>query len=296
MKIEKKQAFTLAETLITLGIIGVVAALSLPALFDAWDNQKQAAARKKAMYTLANGYKKLATDNEVSMSNSPLFQCGENFSCLSNLHKKSFSIASDKTKSHEGLPDSYVRSDSDTEEAGFKWDDVPYIFTTADGMTFGYLSGTKSGGIEIAVDMNGVGEPNKICEDVFKVVIDNKGGVTTTYKDGDKDQDLCSKLNDSLKGCTADTIKDSTICDAAGLANLYNNAGQPREEQGAYDAIYIEADVMYRPRFVCTSDGKVFAISNTAKEWNSAGTEFSYEQKDDYSVEEVSSSYAKYCP
>lgn len=280
----------LAEALITLGIIGVVAAISLPALLAAWDDQKQTAAKKKAMYTVANGYKKLATDNEVSMAGLPLYKCGDDFSCLSKWHKKAFSIASDQTKSHTGLPESYVRSDSDTEEAGFSWNDIPYIFTTADGMTFGYISGTKSSGIEIAVDINGAGEPNKICEDVYKINIDNKGGATETYKNGDKTQSLCTQLNDLYSPCTADSLNNGKTCSNDELLNLYNNA----PEIYTSVRVYYGGEALNYARVICTSAGKVIALYE--KEWdesNNAPTIGVVTDIDDY---DGFGDYAQYCP
>jgi len=47
-------AFTLAEVLITLAIIGVVAALTIPSVITNYQNQERATALKKAYTTLAN--------------------------------------------------------------------------------------------------------------------------------------------------------------------------------------------------------------------------------------------------
>lgn len=284
----RKHGFTLAETLITLGIIGLVAAIALPTLFDAWDDRKIEAAKKKAMYTLANGYKKLATDAEVSMSNSPLFKCGKKFDCLSQWHRKAFSLAADQSLSHNGLPETYVRSDSDEEEAAFSWDDVPYIFRTADGMTFGYISGTKEGGIEVAVDINGEGQPNKICEDVFKIVIDNKGGVTETYKEGDETKSRCSQLNEAPVPCTADVIKNSKVCGRLALNSLYSNAKSPSEipEYDRGDYFYSGGHALYDARLTCSSDGKPYAL--VAGE---TGSDDYY----DIDVVDLDTSYAQYC-
>ena len=48
----KKNAFTLAELLITLVIIGVIAALTIPAVMFSTDEKQAAAGLKKAMMTL----------------------------------------------------------------------------------------------------------------------------------------------------------------------------------------------------------------------------------------------------
>ena len=46
---KKRKAFTLAEVLITLGIIGVVAAMTIPTLMNSTDDQQNKVAYKKAM-------------------------------------------------------------------------------------------------------------------------------------------------------------------------------------------------------------------------------------------------------
>lgn len=46
-----KKAFTLAEVLITLGIIGVVASMTLPALIQK-NNEKQIVVRLKKLYSM----------------------------------------------------------------------------------------------------------------------------------------------------------------------------------------------------------------------------------------------------
>ncbi len=50
----KKGAFTLAEVLLTLAIIGVVAAMTVPSLMTSTEDKKLAAAAKKAYNTLQN--------------------------------------------------------------------------------------------------------------------------------------------------------------------------------------------------------------------------------------------------
>ena len=50
-----KRGFTLAEVLITLGIIGVVAALTLPSLIDNYKKQEYVARLPKGISILNNG-------------------------------------------------------------------------------------------------------------------------------------------------------------------------------------------------------------------------------------------------
>lgn len=61
-----KNAFTLAEVLITLGIIGVVAAMTLPTLIANYQKQVYANGLKKGINTTLNMLKKMQADEGVS--------------------------------------------------------------------------------------------------------------------------------------------------------------------------------------------------------------------------------------
>lgn len=54
-----KQAFTLAEVLITLGIIGVVASMTLPALIQTNKNAEVESKLKKSIFCNESGYIKI---------------------------------------------------------------------------------------------------------------------------------------------------------------------------------------------------------------------------------------------
>ena len=62
----KKAAFTLAEVLITLGIIGVVAALTLPTLIQNHQKQVYVTQLKKAYSIYSNMFNKMAADQGVT--------------------------------------------------------------------------------------------------------------------------------------------------------------------------------------------------------------------------------------
>ena len=59
----KKYAFTMAEVLITLGIIGIVAALTIPNLTRKWEERAIISKYKKMYSTLANAYNRAVADN-----------------------------------------------------------------------------------------------------------------------------------------------------------------------------------------------------------------------------------------
>ena len=60
-----KKGFTLAEVLITLGIIGVVAALAAPALNNSAQKAKVGPALSKFISTLENAHQYITADNEA---------------------------------------------------------------------------------------------------------------------------------------------------------------------------------------------------------------------------------------
>ena len=78
----KRFGFTLAEVLITLGIIGVVAAMTIPTLVKnyqktAWVNQL-----KKSVSTIENGFSKMLADDGVdSLEDTQVFRSLNASSC-----------------------------------------------------------------------------------------------------------------------------------------------------------------------------------------------------------------------
>ena len=65
---KRKCAFTLAEVLITLAVIGVVAAITLPALIDKINNQIYDRARQKALMSIGEAGRMLAVQGEIGLA------------------------------------------------------------------------------------------------------------------------------------------------------------------------------------------------------------------------------------
>ena len=66
---KKLNGFTLAEVLITLGIIGVVATMTIPTLIKNTQNAEYASAAKKAFSNLSNATNLIVNDNSGDLSN-----------------------------------------------------------------------------------------------------------------------------------------------------------------------------------------------------------------------------------
>ena len=100
----RKGAFTLAEVLITLGIIGVVAALTLPSLIQKYQDQVLENQLKKMYSTLSQGIQKAMADDGVSkFIDTELFQTCRMASsdACTQMVKKYFNVVAVKTDGRE---------------------------------------------------------------------------------------------------------------------------------------------------------------------------------------------------
>lgn len=173
MKLYK--AFTLAEVLITLGIIGVVVAMTMPTLVNKVGDKVLESENKKAQSILANGIKSLMANEDVTtITNSSLSSCSTS-QCVSDELHKVFKIVGD------------VPIDTSDETQGeYKftngtfpiWTDsnMYYSFVTPDGMYFGikkFEPGASS--FTFVADLNGSKNPNTGAKDLCKYTISSTG-------------------------------------------------------------------------------------------------------------------------
>ena len=201
----KKAAFTLAEVLITLGIIGVVAALTLPTLIQNHQKQVYVTQLKKAYSTLNNAINKMAVDEGVVdwaqtqcgyQSNAFSVESTEdnpypyiNPACTNNLAKQ-MNVLKVEADYFADCPEWCVISGGTNGPAIMTADGVTYQF---DCSGFGYAY----------VDVNGIKKgPNKVGRDVFLFGIDATDN--KIIPDGSD--------HDSWKNCSATNL--STSCTA----------------------------------------------------------------------------------
>ena len=214
---KKKLAFTLAEVLITLGIIGVVAAMTIPTLITNHQKKQTVVKLQRAISVLNQAYR-LAYDDvgEASAQESLDMGAEEYFKKFwapyikVHMYCDSYSTCG------------YDRDTFDTLNYTNKPMVVPNnmgtAFITTDGIFYnirvaGGTADNSSG--EIFVDLNGPKKPNMIGKDVFilsRVDDDVKGGVVVPFCSGNDLEDINSQC--SAKGtmtsngyCCAEKIK-----------------------------------------------------------------------------------------
>lgn len=163
----KGLAFTLAEVLITLGIIGVVAALTLPNLVANYKKQVLVTQLKAELNIIDNSFRKiLANEGVDDLNNTPLFnELGFN---------KDYYI------SQTGF--SEIPNDSEMEfaqEIRKKSRSNPYpIFNINNGGCLAVKTIETFGGYkhpEVYVDVNCDKSPNRVGYDQFMIYFDGMG-------------------------------------------------------------------------------------------------------------------------
>lgn len=97
---QKYTAFTLAEVLITLGIIGVVAAMTLPTVISKVDRRININRLKREYSVFQQAFQKIAAENDASFKNA-LAVCTDNtarHACLKDIFKAKLNTVQDCDK------------------------------------------------------------------------------------------------------------------------------------------------------------------------------------------------------
>ena len=195
--LKKKAAFTLAEVLITLGIIGIVAAMTLPMLLSNVQDKILESESKKAANIVANGYKLMMARDEIfRISDMPFWNCNS-IECVSAEHKKVFNISNDNQAVLENLKNvKYYNSKN--QAVPFSWEREPvYAFITTDGFAYGVLepdNWDEVNSFDIIADVNANNNPNRVAKDLHKYRFSGEGGQLFDVTD-ELDVGVCSITN-----------------------------------------------------------------------------------------------------
>lgn len=180
----KNKGFTLAEVLITLGIIGVVAALTMPSLMANYKKQRTIAQLKKTYTILQNGFREIMAENDCDDINCTGLYNNSDDENLKNLFEKKFKILKycvNDVACHNAAV--YKRDGQPSEYTLYL--NAPSTFILTDGAYVSYYSdsiytilndceGDKFCAM-VMVDINGAQQPNVLGDDVFLYLLNNKG-------------------------------------------------------------------------------------------------------------------------
>lgn len=231
MRYKKQKAFTMAEVLITIGIIGVVAAMTLPGLINNMQNQEKVTALKKA-YSILSQATLLAIElNGDSGSWGIKDNDTEVIERLFSYYRPQLKIIKYCSGVKGGCSVDTVK---DLKGNKFHWYNNNHSIGAnalsirlEDGMTitFDVFSSPKNEfGVDTTgpvlvfiVDVNGEKSPNQFGRDIFAFVLDSKRNILVPAGK-DNDSETC-KSTGSVPGnynyvgmdCTAKVLREDKI-------------------------------------------------------------------------------------
>lgn len=184
----KFSAFTLAEVLIVLGIIGIIADMTIPTLKRDIDKTVYVTQLKKFYSTFQQGMQMaMVMEGVNSIDYTGLFDSTK----LDETIKKTFNVTKAcDTGETECTIFGYKHLDKTGNSNEFT-ESNSYNFYTADGMAIGLILGTECSESAndpntyfcgaISVDVNGIKKPNVNGRDFFTFILDKDGSLYPEY-------------------------------------------------------------------------------------------------------------------
>lgn len=175
----KKKAFTLAELLLTLSIIGVIAAMTIPSVMFRTDKKISSTGLKRAIATLNQAVDMAKTELKfqpaIRCHNGNTSHCGDLFDYMKDVLQVQ-KYCKEKAVDSGCAPKNYSNENPCLKDLNnYK------AFVTTDGMIF-FENG--NGARVIGVDINGQRGPNKSGYDVFFVELTGTQSTMQTYQPG----------------------------------------------------------------------------------------------------------------
>lgn len=214
----RTSGFTLAEVLITLGIIGIVAEITIPTLMQNMNEKQTVGMVKKEYSTLSQAF------NMAVLNDGPPDGWGLSTTSFNDVdtmilfnHFVPYMKTIKKCGIDRGcLPDiPYIGLSNGTEDFDSTTDTAKLQLADGSIMFFRYWAGSYMGNTPslsyvigpVFVDINGFKKPNKLGVDVFRFLITKYGIIpsgtqqeTADFKDG---SDGCSTTGGTGRNCAA---------------------------------------------------------------------------------------------
>ena len=220
----KQKGFTLAEVLVTIGIIGIVSTLTLPALLQNYQNKVYESSLKKTANTVSNAVQTyMAMEDMSDLTNADFYNNSTNLPGFVDQYFKVVNRCG--TKYNDGnkcFAESY-RSLDKSKTFSLESSTCSYAVSISDGMALCFdsgsasSSGTSNGNVDkgeaatgkaptananevltVKVDINGVNGPNIAGRDFFRMSVNSDGLVYDPNYDADDGTN--STWNESSKG------------------------------------------------------------------------------------------------
>ncbi len=223
---KKLFAFTLAEVLITLGIIGVVAAMTLPTVIANYQKQQTVAKLKKSYSILVQVMQKSVADNSSAELGAGDVLYASKVKDFFQTYWFPYFNSPNIYKGALGTDFYSFRNGNPTGVEIFtSYDFGRVFFTTQDGVAYFVNLMTWSGNKDseeglgqalfaskqtVYIDINGMKKPNMFGKDVFVFEIDFQNGIVRPGGNNSSEfaiNNSCSKSGDGIS-CAAKILRD----------------------------------------------------------------------------------------
>lgn len=228
-----KKGFTLAEVLITLGVIGLVAALTLPSMYNNYQKALIGKTLARSVELVEQGMLNIRQEAQLNS------ETGDTFETLSSIKKSDLGLSGssyitdsnafyNSTKSFLGIEDSDYGVENVSAYAGnFNINSLGGVYTAYKFnklnaiVAFQNKTGTTTNNDSIIsrviIDANGAAKPNTFGKDVFIFGLTNSG--TLIPAGTQKYADFDSKI--PADGCSGSSVGNGTACAARVMADKW---------------------------------------------------------------------------
>lgn len=175
---KEKNAFSLAEVLITLGIIGIVAAMILPTLVQNYQNKILSEQLKKGYSVISQAFTLMYIDmgEKLNPQSYPSKTFAENFKKYLSTSAYSSSSGITGIDEEDYYKSKVYKNYNNTSEIDASLLDEGQMIISDGMVIFIQNSPVVAAGILITIDINGIKKrPNRWGHDLFTFRIDEKG-------------------------------------------------------------------------------------------------------------------------
>lgn len=227
-----KKGFTLAEVLITLGVIGLVAALTLPSMYNNYQKALIGKTLARSVELVEQGMLNIRQEAQLNS------ETGDTFETLSSIKKSDLGLSGNvyitndnafynSTKSFLGIENSdydvkNISAFAGNLDTNLKSLYTAYKFNKLNAIVaFQNKTGTTTSNDSIIsrviIDANGAAKPNTFGKDVFIFGLTNSG--TLIPAGTQKYADFDSKI--PADGCSGSSVGNGTACAARVMADKW---------------------------------------------------------------------------
>ena len=210
------KGFTLSEILITLGIVGIVAVLTVPGVMRNYQNRLYTAQLEKTYAQIYDAAQAIMTDEhvdnfyETTAGGALNTECSTNSNCTQGIGYFFNNYLKTIKKNCANGDDKCVFTNNTTYKTigGNNLNGIGgrYCVQTVTGASVCGSYNSENKCTTLIIDINGIAQPNVAGRDVFAMDIHKNGSIS----------DYGSGCNDNAKGCVASTC--TTKEDTASLA------------------------------------------------------------------------------